>query len=171
MALHAWRYLVIDRIHISVGIGSKELHGFAVSQLKGLKDIQNDLVPNGKITLSLNDYVTRLNYYPTKKLKAAEIAVGVTKSKHCYFRLGLYPAKFQKGQFEHFKKMLGDLLPDFCYPKLFETGRVSYVEWAVDSLSHAAHSFIPFRAKCSCSSIFIDQHGTMGSTYVGSCCG
>lgn len=168
MSLNIWVYLLVDRIHINVGIGSKDLHGLVVTQLKGMKDIQADLVPNGKITIADGKYRTRLDYYPTKKKKkTADIEVGTTKSAHKYFRLGLYPSRFEPGEFEHFKLVLSVLLPDFDYEKLFETGRVSYIELAKDSLTHPAHSFIPFRARSTKSWIH-DSNGIKGTTYLGS---
>lgn len=168
MTVTIWRWLLIDRIHMSVGIGSKDLYGFALSSLKGMKDIQADLVPNGKITITSGQFRTRLNYYPTMQEKIADIEIGVTKSKHRYFRLGLYPTKFGPGEFEHFKMVLDTLLPEFNYQRLFDSANVSYIELAADSLSHIAHSFIPFRGKCNCSHIFVDQEGNKGSTYLGS---
>jgi len=140
----------------------------AVTQLKGMKDIQVDLVPQGKITITEDKYRTRMNYYPIKKRKIADLEVGASKSGHKYFRLNLYPSKFAPGEFDHFKWVLSTLLPEFSYQKLFETGRVSYIELAADSLTHAAHSFIPFRARCNKSLIFVDNNGVKGSTYLGS---
>ncbi|MBI3374985.1 MAG: hypothetical protein HY017_24955 [Betaproteobacteria bacterium] len=160
-------YLLVDRIHINVGVGSKALHGFVVTQLKGMKDIQGDVVPDGKITITENKYRTRLNYYPTKKRKIAELEVGA-KAHHRYFKLVLYASKFGPGEFEQLKWVLSELLPDFNYPKLFETGRVSYVELAADSLTHIAHSFVPFRAKANNSWVHDDGNGVKGSTYLGS---
>src|ERR1051326_1928759 len=157
VAVEIWKTLVIDRMNITVGIGGKDLHGFVLTQLKGMRDIQADLVPNGKIKIIPSQYTTRLDYHPTKKKKIADIEVGVTKSKHRYFRLGLYPSKFVAGEFEHLKWILSTLLDDFNYQKLYASGNVSYVELAADSLSHAAHSFIPFRPKCGYSAIYVDE--------------
>src|SRR5450759_4289811 len=121
MAVTIWRWLLIDRIHMSVGIGSKDLYGLVLSQLYGLKDIQADLVPNGKITINSGKYQTRLNYYPVKKKdKIADIVIGVTKSKHLYFTLCLYPTKFGPGEFEQFKETMSILLPEeFNYQRLY----------------------------------------------------
>jgi hypothetical protein len=106
MSVNIWRWLLVDRIHISVNV-SKYLHGVVVTQLKGMKDIQADLVPDGKITVFHKKFSTRLDYCPTKKKKIADIEIGATKSGHGYFRLGLYPSKFEPGEFEHFKEVLG----------------------------------------------------------------
>ena len=168
MAVHIWKYLLIDRINISISIGSKELYSFALEQLYGIKELQTNLVPHGKFKIAKYKYLTRLDYYPTEKNKIADIEVGTTKSKHRYFRLGLYPSKFGAGEFEHFKEVLALLLPEFDYQKLYKTGRVSYIELAADSLSHIIHSFIPFRSRCSCSFIFVDKNGKAGTTYIGS---
>ena len=165
VAVNIWIWMQVDRIHISVGVG-KELHGLIVSLLDGLKDAQTDWVPNGKITITKHQYHRRLNYYPVKGRKIADMEIGATKSKQGYFRLGLYPSKFGPGEFQHFKEMLELLMP-FSYEKLFETGRVSYIELAQDSLTHVAHTYIPFRARCNCSSIYADESGK-GSTYLGS---
>ena len=168
MSLNIWVFLLVDRIHINVGIVAADLYGFVVAQLKGMEDIQGKLVPDGKIIVTENYSWTRMDYYPTKTKKIAEVWVGTTKTKHRYFKLVLYPSKFKQGQFEHFKWVLDMLLPDFKYQKLFDTGRVSYIELAIDSLTHAAHSFIPFRAMSNKSSIFVEKTGVKGSTYVGS---
>ncbi len=60
------------------------------------------------------------------------------------------------------------LLSPITYQQLYETGKVSYIELAADSLSHTAHSFIPFRPKCGHSTIYIDEKGELGTTYLGS---
>ncbi|MGA8146774.1 MAG: hypothetical protein WB870_04260 [Gallionellaceae bacterium] len=154
---------------MTVGITSKELYGFVVSSLIGMKDIQSDLVPKGKINVHSGKYRTRMDYYPDKnKDKIADIEIGTTKSKHKYFRLGLYPSKFGPGDFEHFKLLLELLLPEFNYPLLFKTARVSYIELAADSRSEMAHSFVPFRPRCNYSYIYKEQDGSYGSTYLGS---
>jgi hypothetical protein len=167
MAVNIWIYLVVDRIHISVNVSSYQ-HGIVVTQLKGMKDIQADLVPDGKITMTPKKYCTRLDYYPTKKGKIAEIEIGANKSGHGYFKLVLYPSKFGPGEFEHFREVLDLLLPAFSYEKLYQTGRVSYIELAADSLTHTTHSFIPFRSRCNHSLIFTESDEAKGSTYVGS---
>jgi hypothetical protein len=124
MAVNIWRWLLVDRIHISVGVSSY-LRGIVVTQLKGMKDIKADLVPDGKIMLIHKKYCTRLDYYPTKKSTIAEIEIGATKLGHGYFRLGLYPSKFGPGEFEHFREILDPLSPDFSYQKQHQSGRVA----------------------------------------------
>lgn len=168
MSLSIWKPLLIDRIHIAVSIVSSELYSFAWGQLNGIEDLKTELVPDGTIKIFKNKYVTRLSYYPIKKRMIASIEIGTTKSKHRYFRLGLYPSKFQQGEFERFKEILSELLPEFKYQQLYETGKVSYIELAADSLTHAAHSFIPFRRRCNHSSIYVDKTGSKGSIYLGS---
>lgn len=169
MAVSIWKGLLIDRIHMCVAVGGKDLYGFVLSQVHGMKDIQAQLVPHGKIMVNSKKYHTRMDYYPKKnKDKIADIEIGTTKSKHKYFKLGLYPSKFGPGEFEHFKYILEVLLPEFNYPCLYNTSKVSYIELAADSLSITAHSFIPFRARCNCSKVFHEQDGSKGTTYVGS---
>jgi hypothetical protein len=162
-----WKKLIIDRVHMTIPVGSKYLHGVLVSILKGLPDVQGNHVPNGKIKITEHHYLTRLDWYPSKNRRIAELEVGATKSKHRYFRVGLYPSKFKPGEFEYFKWALSTLLP-WSYAILYEGARVSYMELATDSLSHAAHSFIAFRPKCGYSMIYIDAKGELGTTYLGS---
>lgn len=166
MAVHI--RLGIDRIHMSVSVTSKDLYGFVIAQLHGMKDLQSELLPNGKITVRIEKYLTRMSYYPNKKRKIAEIEIGTTKSKHKYFRLSLFPSQFGSGEFENFKEVLALMLPEFNYQKLYSTAKVSYIELAADSASQAQHSFIHFRAKCNSSEIIPESDGTKGSTYVGS---
>jgi hypothetical protein len=153
---------------MSVSVTSKDLYGFVIAQLHGMKDLQSELLPNGKITVRIEKYLTRMSYYPNKKRKIAEIEIGTTKSKHKYFRLSLFPSQFGTGEFESFKEVLALMLPEFNYQKLYSTAKVSYIELAADSTSQAQHSFIPFRAKCNSSEIITESDGTKGSTYVGS---
>ncbi len=166
MSITVWKTTMIDRIHMSISV-SKSLHGYLVSILKGLPQMQSDYVPNGKITITEQHYLTRLNWYPAKNRKIAELEIGSTKSGHRYFRLGLYPSKFRSDEFEHFKWLFTTLMP-WPYAKLYEGARVSYVELAADSLTHMAHSFIPFRPQCWYSAIYVDGKGEPGTTYLGS---
>ncbi len=130
------------------------------------KEVASDIVPQGRLTLQQGHYKTRLDYYPKKKSKIAELEVGSTKSQYRYFRLGLYPPKFAAGEFAHFKAIIDLLLP-FTYLYLFENGRVSYLEIAVDSMSHQMGSFIAFKRRCNCSSVY-QANGTKGTAYLGS---
>ncbi|MBI5006427.1 MAG: hypothetical protein HZB95_04805 [Nitrosomonadales bacterium] len=168
MGVAIWKRPCIDRIHMSVGIGCKALYGFALAQLHGMRDVKSEIVPNGNITVFAGQFHSRMSYYPSKKRKIAEIEVGITKSKHKYFRLSLFPSQFGPGEFERFKEVLALMLPPFNYQKLYVTAKVSYIEIAADSVSQAHHSFIPFRAKCNCSMIFTETDGAKGSIYVGS---
>ena len=43
--------LVIDRIHMTVGVTSKKLYSYLISQLYGLLDIQGTLLPKGKLSI------------------------------------------------------------------------------------------------------------------------
>src|SRR5258706_15153157 len=129
MALTKWRALLIDRVHITVGIQSKSLYGLARSQLNGMKQIQSDIVPHGYIIMHKDDFTTRIGIYPTKNRMIAGIEVGATKMKKYYFRLALHPQSFVGSEFQDFQLVLFALLDEFNYQKLYQTGRVSYVEW------------------------------------------
>ncbi len=169
MGLSIWTPLVIDRVHMTVSLDEAH-HKFAYGQLHFFaeKDMQKQLVPEGQIKLIPKDYVTQLHYYPQKGRKIADITVGVTKSKHRYFTLGLYPSKFGAGEFDAFKSHTSPLLASLAYEQLFHSSKISYIELATDSLSKKAHSFIPFRRYCNTSSIFMDKQGELGTTYLGS---
>lgn len=168
MALTIWNPLLLDRIHMTVGVSGKTLYGASVSRLYSIKAKQAILVPNGKIVVVQGNYITRIDYYPDKNRdKVAEIELGSTKSKYKYFKLSLYSSKFKAGEFESLKKMLAQMLPEFNYQKLYYTAKVSYIELAADTRSHDKHGFIPFRSRCNKS--HIDPHnGYKGATYLGS---
>ena len=177
MAVHIWRYLLIDRIGIIVVIGADDLHKYAYSQMYSMQAQQSALLPGGRIKVKKDKYWTRWDYYPTykktPKRRIAEITVGKTKlfgneTPYRYFVLDLYPSKFYVGEFEHFKQVLCQILPKFAYEKLYQNGHVNYLELASDSLSHQHHSFIPIRKYCTDSMIFKEENGHLGTTYLGS---
>ena len=148
MTISIWYPQMIDRIHMTISIGKNtHLYGVLIGQLTGMKDIQSNLVPKGKITVSKQKYVTRLGYYPAdKKRKIAELEIGSTKSSHMYFKLGLYPSKFQSNEFATFKEHM-EILFQITYDLMFHTARVSYIELAADSMTHQFQTFIPFRQR------------------------
>ena len=85
------------------------------------------------------------------------------------FRLTLCPSKFRGDEFDQFKETLGLLLPDFNYEKLYQTGKVNYLELACDTLSHRKNRFLPYRRGCVKSKVWIDAvEGHQGTTYLGS---
>ena len=107
MTVGIWYRLILDRIHLSMTIVSKEHYGIVMGQLEEMKAMQAQLVPNGKIGIRKKKYSTRLDYHPRKKGgKIADIEVGVTPTKHMYFRLGLYPSKLRGGDFDVLKSHL-----------------------------------------------------------------
>jgi len=169
MTVSIWYRQIIDRIHMSISLGkSPQLYGVLIGQLTGMKDIQSDLVPKGKITVSAKKYVTRLGYYPAdKKRKIAELEMGSTKSGHMYFRLGLYPSKFMPGEFAIFREHL-ELLFQMPYDVLFQQARVSYLELAADSLTYKLGSFIPFRSRINHSKIWKLNGVPHGTLWLGS---
>jgi hypothetical protein len=169
MAISIWYWQIIDRIHMSIGLTkSPQQYGVLIGQLTGMKDIQSDLVPKGKITVFESKHITRLGYYPAdKKRKIAELEMGATKTGHMYFRLGLYPSKFKPGEFTTFREHL-ELLFQLQYDKLFQQARVSYLELAADSLTYQLGSFIPFRARINHSMIWKSDGVPHGTLYLGS---
>jgi hypothetical protein len=177
MPISYWRKLLVDRIAITVVIGGVDLYGFVYGQLFAMQDEQEQLFPCGRIRLVKKKYVTRLDFYPVYKKsdrrRIADITIGANKtfdgkSLHRHFTLTLYPSKFKVDEFDQFKEVLETLLPDFKYSKLFETGKVNYLELAADSFSHVNHSFIAYRKYCKDSSIYKREDGTLGTLYLGS---
>lgn len=152
MTISIWYPQIVDRIHMTISIPKKsKLYGVLIGQLLGMKDIQSDLVPKGKITISKQQYITRLGYYPSdKKRKIADLEIGSTKSGHMYFKLGLYPSKFQSKEFSKFKDHLETLF-QIPYDVMFYTAKVAYIELAADSMTHQFHTFIPFCQRINCS--------------------
>ncbi|PKO61223.1 MAG: hypothetical protein CVU24_09655 [Betaproteobacteria bacterium HGW-Betaproteobacteria-18] len=153
---------------MTISISKKsQLYGVLIGQMMGMKDIQSDLVPKGKITISKQQYITRLGYYPSdKKRKIADLEIGSTKSGHMYFKLVLYPSKFQSKEFSKFKDHLETLF-QIPYDVMFYTAKVAYIELAVDSLTHQFHTFIPFRQKINWSKGWPEE-GEKNTMYLGS---
>lgn len=152
MTVSIWYPQIIDRIHMTIGISkNSHLYSVLIGQLFGMKDIKNDLVPKGMITVSKKKYVTRLDYYPAdKKRKIAELEIGSTKSKHMYFKLCLYPSKFRFNEFSKFKEHM-EIFFQIPYDLMFHTANVSYIELAADSMTYQFHTFIPFRQRINSS--------------------
>ena len=178
MAINIWRALLVDRIAITVAVGNKKLYAFAYAGLYGLVEEQSTQLPGGKIRIIKEQYLSRLEYYPeyhskTNNRRIADITVGANilfggTSLHRYLTLTLYPSKFQPGDFEHFKWVVDTLLPDFSYSKLYHTSKVNYLELAADSLTHPAHSFLPYRKYAKESDIFKEGVSHLGATILGS---
>lgn len=159
--------LVIDRIHMTVGVTSKDHYSFLISQLYGLLDIQKDLMPKGKLTVRKETHLTQLNFWPAKGRKIAEIIGGSTKSKHLYLKLVLYPAKFRTGDFENIKSSINVLLSEWSYENLFFTANVSYVEIARDFVNKDCLAYFPYYPAARKSEVFFENNGDKGSTYIG----
>jgi hypothetical protein len=79
--------MVIDRIGITIVIGSEDLYKMAYSQLYSMQDEQKHFVPNGRVIVRHEKYKTRLDYYPAygkkkgERRKCAEITIGANKIK------------------------------------------------------------------------------------------
>lgn len=58
-----WMQMVVDQIELVVAVPSKDLYSALMSQLYGLCDLANEVLPSGKITITKQKYLTRLNYY------------------------------------------------------------------------------------------------------------
>ena len=168
MTVGIWYRLILDRIHLSMSIVSKEHYGIVMGQLEEMKAMQAQLVPLGRIGIRKKQYSTRLDYHPRKKGgKIADIEVGVTPEKHMYFRLGLYPSKFRGADFEVLKSQLNAFFGHDFYESVYGTARVSYIELAVDSLKLERANLIPFRSRTNQSSIYENKDGSKGSVYLG----
>lgn len=159
--------LVIDRIHMTVGVTIKEHYGLIISQLHEMLAMQGDLLPTGKLKLKKEQYLTQLNFWPSKNRKIAEIAVGSTKSEHRYFKLVLYPAKFRADEFVILKGSLDVLLSEWSYGTLFKTANVSYLEIARDFVNKDCTDYLPYHPNARKSEVFTEHGGVKGSTYIG----
>ncbi len=162
MTISIWSPQIVDRIHMAMTIVSKEYYGVLIGQIFGMKDVQCDLVPKGKISVFEGKSFTRLDYYPRKKRKIAEIQMGSTKSGKMYFRLALYPSKFNADDFQIFKEHI-ELFFQISYLQLFLQSKVSYLELAADSFSYSIDSFIPFRSISNYSYRWKNTTGDLGS--------
>lgn len=160
---------VVDRIHMTIGVGGGDLYSFLISQLYGLKDSSLNLLPDGKFKLcDTKEYSKRLSFWPEKKRKTADITVGVTKSKHKYFKLGLYPSRFRDGDFDKIKFILNTLFSDWSYEGLFSSARVSYIEIAHDFLNKDVALYLPYHPTARTSKFHKNSDGSKGSAYLGS---
>ena len=166
MALSIWKPLLIDRIHLTMRIKEDEVYKFAWGQIWEILALHKSILPEGRIGKKKQQYSVRIDYFPDKKRKIAEIEIGQAY-KYRYIKLVLYPSKFSGNEFCYFKEHFNGFFPTFCYENLFSQAHVSSIEFACDSLSHPANSLIPFRKKVSHSSVF-DDHGTKGTKYLGS---
>lgn len=179
MAVTIWRQLLVDRVGITGQIQGFSLYKYLQGQIRAMKEEQKTFLPTGKITTTKNKYSIRLDYYAVytwKKAgrrKIADITLGAykipgKKSGGRYLTLTLYPSQFQGEEFANFKSIFSSLFDPVTYAVLYHTGKVNYLELAVDSHSHKQHSFLPYRKYCTDSKIFEETNGHLGSTYLGS---
>lgn len=179
MSVTIWRRLRVDRIGIIVVIPSPDLFKHVYGQLFSIEEMQAELLPAGRIFVREKGYTTRLDYYPAYTHKKAgrrkivDITVSGYKAKgktnlSKYLKLMLYPSQFHAGEFEHFKSVFDKLMGDISYSGLYHMGKVTYLELAVDSLTHKQHSFLPYRKYVKESDIWQEKDGHLGSTVVGS---
>lgn len=158
--------MVVDRIRF-FAIVEKSLGSMIWSQFKEMAAMTKEILPNGKIKVRQSKYgQTRLWYQPERKRTIAVLEVGTTAMKQSYFKLDLLPARFGKGEFEHFKSVLTAVLEPVNYAKLYATAKVSYLELAIDFLHAPMGSFIPYFAKSWSSFVYHLQDGT-GGIYLG----
>lgn len=169
MAIETWYRLSIDRVHMSLAIAKNDYpYGVFLGQLYEMKAMQSEILLAGKITICKKEYSTRLSYYPRKKGgKIADIEIGVTPTKHRYFRLGLYPSKFRGDDFSNLKGHLNAFFGHYFYDAVYEHSNVTYVELATDNLSHQKQSFIPYRSRMNKSFVYLTKDGQKGATYLG----
>lgn len=179
MAVTIWRQMLVDRIGITGKIPSQDLYKHLFAQLHSMKEEQKTLLPTGKVIVRKNKYSIRLDYYTAFTLKKAgrrkiaDLTLGAYKNSGKktggrYITLTLYPSQFRGEEFAHFKNIFNTLFDPVTYPQLYQTGKVNYLELAVDSHTHKHHSFLPYRKYCAKSSIFKEADGYLGSTYIGS---
>lgn len=111
-----------------------------------------------------------LDVRPASERKIAELIVGFAKKKKAthYFKLVLYPSKFQQGEFEWLQNLIALLLGDLTYTKMFLSAKVTYLELAVDYLNKTNAEYLPHSAKARRSFVYQEKAGLKGSQYVGS---
>ena len=175
MAVNITQRLVLDRIRFYVEIGSYELYQGARAQLLAMASMQDELIPGGSIETFLKPNKSKVKqrvlvYRPDGKRAIAVIKVGLSPGKKHFFSLDLYPSRFLPGEFSRFQEILGALLEDFNYTKLYMTAPVTYAEFAVDSLSDKMGSLIPVLPKSTYSWVCDAPDGD-GGIYVGALTG
>lgn len=159
---------VVDRVGMTVGVGGGNSYAFLIAQMDDLLDNSMGLLLGGKFTIVKEKYSKRLNFWPEKKRTTANIEVGVTKSKHKYFKLGLYPSKFRDGDLDKIKFILSTLFSDWSYEGLFASARVSYIEIAHDFLNKDTAFYLPYHSASRTSEFHKNPDGSNGSAYLGS---
>lgn len=162
------RTLIVDQIEYTVKVMSDDLYGFLCSVPDGWKAIKEDLVPKGNIIVEKGHYSTRMKYYSIKGKLTAVVLVGTTKSKSRYFKLVLHVGKASDLELAVFQQQLGLLAPEMEYSKLFDTARVTRIDFASDSFSHLHQSAIAFRPHSTCSGVWLDKMSAPGTLYIGS---
>ena len=168
--------VVIDRISMNRKIPTKVSYQFIRNKLYELSK-SNHVLPNGKITLSVNGYESRINIYPSyvpngHNRKIADIRIGACKSKvtqmpHYYLVFTTYLTKLLPGEFQMLEKLLG-LLHPYTYPDFYFNGKVSYIELAIDDTAHSHESFLIYGKHTRFSDSYINEDKTVGTTYLGS---
>lgn len=165
MSVEIWKHLAIDRIGITIPVPNIGMFNFVKSQMVQVAISKKELFPGGEVKPQFTNDGAQLWFNSSKsKRRIAEIILSTTKSKYRYIKLSLYPSRYSGAEFDQLKKILSECL-QHPYEVFYESGRVSYLELAADTLSHAKHTFIPFRAYCTKSKAWSYGFGTI---WVGS---
>lgn len=162
MILH---HLIIDTIDVVAAIPSGDFYAGVWSQLHGLAEDSKELFPGWTVHKEKAKYSLGIGFAPEKGRQVAMLQAMSTKSGHRIFKLRLQPSKFKGKELVQFVERQNALLPGLEYEKLMHTGRVSRVDFAVDSGSHPLGKIIPLRVGTRYSA---KPYGADGTVYLGS---
>jgi hypothetical protein len=163
-----WLGPLIDVIGITIPFDNS-FYGHVLNQFYLIKLDQKTFVPYGEVRVwKGGPYITHMSYVVDKSRgRMALVTIGTSKSHYKYLKLTLYPQKYKEEDFEIFcEVILGELLLA-PYQIFFETGHVSYLEIAADTISHSVEEIIPFRPHTQTSFVY-DDDGLKGTRYIGS---
>jgi hypothetical protein len=168
--------LNIDRIKINVVVG-KTMFIQIKDQLWTLQKHYKQTFLGGVMKIVKQDeFLMRCNFYIKNGNKVNRMIAQIIAESSILFGKGtvqryvsltLFPSNLRGQDFGKFKSLLNQHVPHMNYAKLYEFGKVTYIEFAIDLLSHKAHSFIPYCQYCKTSKVWVEADGTLGTTYLG----
>jgi hypothetical protein len=156
----------IDTIELLFTIPDKDYYSFLWAQGSGIKDIAQSIVPQGKVTLKKLPYLLRTKFFHGPKRNTADVEVFTNRNKIQFFKLRLFPTRWNTGEFADFQLWMQTLY-EMSYSDLHQYGKVTRLDIARDLYSMARERVIPYRSHSTISRVFQDGC-TLGTVYIGS---
>jgi hypothetical protein len=160
--------LIVDGLTLTAKVVAQELLQTTQDSLDALRKAAKQIFPKGKIVRTAKSQGVHIHLYPEGDRKIADVQAAKTRNGYRYFRLALWPSQFRGSDFEHLQKLLADWLAPFTYESLYEIGRVTRLDLAVDDLLHPLNTYLPFMSFCNVSTVYMNSPGEKGTVYLGS---